>query len=328
MELPRETTFHPQFEIIVSIDIEIAPSLRSKFEQFLSQVGENSSGELRFIREEYIRCRNSNMPGFMTLKLDYPVSLETLKANGGSIYLYEVDTVISLSTMGDAPPHPFSDAGVQARLAHESGFLGDDKKFSMQIEIVDNGGFIGDRFCNVLGQVYRLQPKKDPTRKDGVYKVGNTPASSESTRTELGSVFYPIEQAEETFRLYRSFEQAQDLGDEGTRQKREAAEAEQQLVKTKAELAQAKADIDKQALEIEAARQAMQVEFDEHQRRMTALREEEKTKIDFERMRQKDFYEERSYQRKDESEVMKHWPTIILGVGAFFMALGKFFASK
>lgn len=328
MEIPRETEFHPQFEFIVTVDIELSHTLRPKFEEFLSKVGEHSSNELKFIREEYIRCRKYSAHGFITMKLEYPLSLDALKAHGGSVYLYEVDTVVSLGTQATAALHPFSDQGLHARMALESGLLGDDKKFAIQFEIVDNAGLIGDRFINVLGHVYRIQPKKDPTRKDGVFQVGNNPALTGSTQSEILSIYSPIEEADERFKLYRSFEAARDLGDEGTRQKREAAEIERGLLELKAEIARERSKLDLDSIELEKERQRQQLEYEEQQRLISKRREEDKFTAESNRMYQKDFYEDRSNRRKDESETVKHLPAIILGVGAIFMALSKFFALK
>lgn len=238
--------------------------------------------------------------------IDFSISLSELETLGGSCYLHDVDLVISKKHYTECPNHPHSEAGIGERVIENTVVPG---SFSYVVEIIDNLGKYGDRYVYVQNNVYRIVPMKDLHRRDGIYITTKTPVSnlvaSESYRTE----HYGLSMAPE-LGLYKTPEEAYSFGDKDLTRKEELLEKEHDLALLKKELQSINLQHEQELATEKHKAVLLEAQLKDEARRAEASAN-----------KLKDFYEERSYRRKDESEGWKMMPTIMMGLGAFFMGL-------
>lgn len=188
----------------------------------------------------------------------------------------------------------------------------------MLIEIVDNNNSINDRFTYAFNTVLKIGTVVDPDRTEGVYvtSVSDVGMSTSETNT----VRYSLGEAEIKFGMYRTREEALTKGDpelisknllEKTRMELEEAKNKASLMES--ENRQLEAQKKKELMELEVTHKekilAMEAKNKEMSSELARLKEElEKRKIVRE-----DYYESRSSDRKDTSEIIKFIPAVLGG---------------
>lgn len=323
LSLPAEPNLNDH-RFLARVELVLSEQVKMDVHRLLSAVDGNSPPELQVMREALQLQLQVNSHGGATIVLDYPLSLEQLQTYGGSVYYSELDIVVSLLAPGSMPPHPHSDEGRRSQTIAGSPVDHGGVGFGYAVEIVDNHGKYGDRFLNIGGNVYKVPTKQDFTRRDGVYIISNYAASGNLTREEPKVTFCAFEQAQETLGLYRTYDDALHLGDISQARKAELLTMEHELVKARGELQQAKAQQEKDQLASKAEIARMEGENERLKARNQLLERD----MEVERQKNKDYYDNRSQQRKDTSETLKILPTIILGIGTFIAALVGIFASR
>jgi hypothetical protein len=106
--------------------------------------------------------------------------------------------------------------------------------------------------------------------------------------------------------------------------KKNLAELEQNNLILKRELENSKLQAQRQQQDYEARK--IELDREREEWRIRKDREDLERKAEYERMR--DFYEYRSYQRKDTNEMLKYIPTLIVGLGAVFVAVKSVLKDK
>lgn len=318
--LPSRPNFASN-RLIVRVEIDFAHSVKVDVNRLLSVVEETTTPELKAMRDAFRSDIRSTTFGGMVLTLDYALRLEDLESYGGSVYYHELDCLVSMLPYDQAPPHPYGVRGSNLRLI-EASPAGKQCGFGYSVDVVDNTGRYGDRYINIGGKIYRIDAVKDPTRRDGIYVVSNAPVQGELGLTGPVVKHYPFEGADTQLGLFRTAEEAEQLGDASLARKRELADLEHELNRNKTELQSAKHQHD---LEMIRKNQELEEVKRSHERDASEL-ERLRGKEELERQRIKDYYEDRSYQRKDNNEVLKFIPSIMVGIGALLMAVkGIFF---
>lgn len=307
--------------LIVRVEIYIHHSVKVDIQRILSMVDENSSPELKVMREAFVHQVQNNRYGGARLVLDYPLTLQQLQDYGGTVYYSELDCLFSLCSFDEAPPHPYGVHGRQQSLIEVSASEVLGCGFGYSVDVVDTCGKYGDRYINIGGKIYRIPAVKDPTRRDGIYVVSNAPVQGEyGVMTPLVN-HYPFEGAETTLGLYRTAEEAEQLGDASAARKKELAQLEHQLILQRTELQSAKNEHELQMVEMDREVKRLQRESAESQAELERVRQKE----ELERQRIKDYYEDRAFSRKDNNEALKIIPSIVVGIGAVFMAIKSIF---
>jgi hypothetical protein len=306
---------------ILRMEISLAPWVRIDVEKLLSHIRDDSNAELKAMKEAIeIQASRSRHGGTM-LTIDYPVTLEQLEKYGGAVYYSEIDQIVSILPPDKTPLHPYSDRGRTAYPEdnHGSRTVG----FVYNIEIIDNSGKIGNRFVNINGQVYPLQPKRDYGRRDGVY-VRTTGHADDNDNLATTHRRVCFESAKKELNVWPTHEDALTLGDPVNARNTRAAELEVKLQQMKID-----SDIIKQQHGIEKLERERELRISEdarnaQQAELARLRENASHTLEMRRIETKDRYEERSYVRKDSSEVIKALPSAIVGLGAVVMAVKAF----
>jgi hypothetical protein len=114
-----------------------------------------------------------------------------------------------------------------------------------------------------------------------------------------------------------------NLGDVSQAKKEELLNLEHQIQVEKAELARERQQHEKEMLDKEKALKEAEEARDRNARVIDEMRSEQEHRQKLERERVKDYYEDRSYERKDSNETLKFLPTLILGIGAAVAAVFK-----
>lgn len=319
-------TFEPERNmtsnvLVIRTEITASRKVKKDLERILSVVGDSATNELKAIRQAYTGQVQDLGYNQVKLVLDYTIAYEDLKKHGGTVYYHETDTVVSLSSATRDPVHPHSDTG--RRIAAVSGVKSkhDCGSFYYDIKIVQNDESGCSRFLNFASEIYKIDSHKDPDKRDGVYVVAVTPRSNHNETHKDTVNYLSLEQAEQTMGLYRTYEDALTLGDPEAARKKELTRLEHELAVLKRdnsiesqrhemELIKAKGEAEKAKLELEEKETLLRRTRENHDYEMNLLR-----------MRDKDYYEQRSYQRKDNSEFLKAIPTIMVGIASVITAV-------
>jgi hypothetical protein len=162
-------------------------------------------------------------------------------------------------------------------------------------------------------------------KEDGIYIVSNHSMSSKNGNGGFETRYHSFDIAEDTLGLFRSREEAEHFGDLNTKQKTELLTLQSTVERLKME-----------RQEVEATTKLEVAEKDRQLKELTSKLEREdlalareRAELEYQekerRRRLEERFEERSYYRKDSSEVLKFIPSVIVGLGAIFalFSMGK-----
>jgi len=309
--------------LVVRVEIHISHLLKIDVQKLLSAINNESSAELKVMREAFIIQINETYHGGVNLIIDYSLDATTLRKFGGVIYYHELDCIISLKEYGETPAHPYSEEGRKLQLldVNSTDCTGND--FSYSVKLVDNFNKYGPRFININSSVYKINTTKDSSKKDGIYITSNKPFSGdvEATDGNKSLAYYSFDSEE--IKLYLSAEEANSLGDSLINRKQKITELEHTSSVQRLELQQIKHEHEIQILEKTKEKLVLEMEREALKAKLEEMRSDYENRIKMEREQQKDHYEEKSYKRKDSSELLRWIPAIITGISAIVLAVAK-----
>jgi hypothetical protein len=311
-------------ELIARVDLYIAPDIVPDIQRLVSKVTDASSIELKALRDAFISNQLNKTYRGAQITLDYPISIAKLNELGGTIYYHELDCIISLRSIADSPPHPYSEDGRDLTIVDATSSQLSSLGFGYSVELVDNNQEYGDRYLNIGRKVFPIRAIKDPTRRPGIYVVSNHSVKGAVGQEGRTVRRYPFEEAEEQLGIFKTAELAASYGDIPMANKQELLEKEHLLAKLRLE-SQEQAYNHKQEIAARDRENAiLQMERDVNARRIEEVRDSAEHAMKMERERMKDFFDRRMYDRKDSHEIMKWIPSILVGLGSIFMALKAF----
>lgn len=284
--------------------------------------------------KEAVAGLNENTLGSRCFSVDYFVSHEQLKLSGGIFYLTQLDLLISTRSDNVVGVHPYSQLAHRLRSVVDDGFLNMESGFGFNIRLVDNKGEQTDKYLNLNGEIFRITPEQCPFYRDGVHVVRSAHRLAQTRNAHRPeSVCLPFEEGYKKYNLFDSREEALAYGDTAKVRERELEERAHEVKKEEADWKAQKNQRD-QELEIlkhnfettrlEQQRKAKEEELQREQRKQYYQEELERLQHERERLlnelkigqaASKDYYEHRSMQRKDSSELMKYIPTVISAIG-------------
>lgn len=330
--LPSNHQFGFDEKLGIRIEFRVTNAALTEIKKQLNLLDDQDDEALKVLRNAVENTKYNPQVGHVQITLEYPLTLAELKKYGGTVYYAELDVVISTSPASTVVAHPYSERGRRENVA--TAVLADkhEEAFGYSVFIVDNHRQYGPRFLNISGKVYRVSPMCDPTQKDGVYVTSSKPTDGDLFTPGSEVLYYSFEAAEEGVGLYRTYDEALNLGDLSSAKREDLARIEQEnlvlqkhvtLMKSQGSEIQAKHEREMHELQAFHARERLamereRAEFEEAQRKQEA--ETERRRIEM-----KDHYETRSLQRKDTSEIVKVLPAIVVGVGVVATALFKIF---
>jgi hypothetical protein len=318
--------------LVIRIEIVIRNGTIPALKKQLSVLEEADEKAMHLLRQAVENTTISPVNGGIRVTLDYPLALAELKKYGGTVYYGELDIVASLDPPETVIPHPYSERGRRENIAAAS--VADDKgeSFGYSVFIIDNEGKYGPRYLNIGGSVYKVTPTRDFTKRDGIYVASTRPVEGDMLVTGVEVTRHAFEGAEDSVGLYRTYDEALNLGDLTTARKNSLAQLEHDNLTLQREIANMKSAQSQEAAEND---RVMRDLTSQHEREKLALEEkrlkseseakEREAVLERQRQEMKDYYEQRSLNRKDNSEVVKVLPAIIVGIGAAIAVLMKIF---
>lgn len=137
------------------------------------------------------------------------LSLDSLLEAGGTVYIQELDIVVTQYVSVTSINHPFSREGLLDNMSQQ----GEESAGAMfQCFIIDNRRYLSDRYINILGRVNRVQKLYKPGHKEGFYARHPKSTSVGDGAIEYELVHLPLEVAEKEYQLFKTPEEAQTLG--------------------------------------------------------------------------------------------------------------------
>lgn len=309
-----------------------------------------SNKSLALMKAEIIRHFDEMTPrqkacGEFIVTLKYVITDEVMRLNGNDVYIHDIDVAVRSAAVGVEeliPTHPESKEG---RLIRE---ISRTDGFSLNVSINDPNNKFGERFVNILGEVYRVPMMQDPTQPEGVHFIESTPSKLECVGSPVRKRVIAFDDVAGLEQFYPSQHAAKCLGDSNSVMKRELEEHKNQLAgiaferermmtdlkfeREEAEHKQKKAEADRKAELEELKRIRDEKEFlrkdifadSDYRRRMYGHQLDDEVSI-----RQRIIAEDKYRQDKAKSEsnaildILKWVPAAIGTVAALFLAMTK-----
>lgn len=313
-------------EFVVQLELVVDPIMIEPMRNFFSTVTDNSTGVLITFRDVFLKVYGETRFQIKPLQcsIDHVFTEMDLNEKNGMFYHDELDTVFKLGEQAFNTPHPNSLPGRLLETEDHAEMLRDRYGFVFSVEIVDNLGKYGERYLSICNQVYKVAPRRDNNKPDGIYIVSSKPTNGRLSSDEIITNCYGFDDAEKRLGIYTTYEMAASFGDQAAARKREIIDLEHVIA-----LAKQQAALDKIANEqvlAERDRRLKDLEYERslHTQAMDDLKARQEHLLEMERMRLKEHYEEKSTERKDSSEMLKFLPAVLAAVGTILMAYKAF----
>lgn len=317
---------------IVRNEYHIRPNLRNEFQKFISTINDTSTNELKQIKAAYVNQVESNFHNGVRIYIDYIMPYVKLREVGGTLYNYLLDIVVSIEKNENVASHPYSHTGTLTELEGSTLESNPYKARNNVIVIVDDQELYGVRYYNFLNEIRMVTPTIIDGMKNGIYILTATESSAldingpSTIYNELG------DETDRKLGLFKVKEGAINyLEDNSAALKLKLADIEVETLERKSKEDTVKHEYTLELLERKSREDALK-----HEHILKELEIKQKKILDeldvsrillnqkIETERTKDHYEQRSYDRKDESEILKALPTIIVGLAGIFMAYKSF----
>lgn len=294
------------------------------------------STELQCMLPKFIEVSGYRHSHHVEFVLDTTISTETLKESNGTFYSINKDLIVSMLDLWDAPMHPYSEKSTFNLKFKDIANLNDGLSFF--IEIVDNANQITPKLFNLAETIYEVKPITDASRSSGVYlSIAKLDIHGEK---QIKMVRYDLSDAEKLIGLYSTREEAIAHGDIAGANKLKIAEldhgAAMRQDSNKAKILELEMTAKEQTHAYQVAELKYKQELQQVERELSGLKtayENSKMLAEINKVReienisrrsyeQKDYYEARSYERKDTSEFFKVIPTVLTAaaaIGAWFV---------
>ena len=291
----------------------------------------NLSDELDIIHKALTKNLREYSPS-VTVTTDRSVDIALLPGVD-TYYIDDLDLHLHYGKFFDDRAHPHSKEGRSASSISET--LQTDTGSGVLIEIVDNENSISDRYLYAFKEIHELKPVRDRSRPSAVYLTKVSPKFTRGSRVVVEAI--PLEEAEDRIGLHRSREAAVAGGDGEVLSRTQHLNAETELRRSKIALEQTKvqttaeesqrarelAEMKHQLSKIELEQKTRIADLDHQLEQTKKVNAELKESLDIRKNSRADYYDERSTNRKDSSDLIKYVPAAILGLAAGFAYMGK-----
>lgn len=255
-----------------------------------------------------------NLRGRSEANIQYMISVDEMYANGGIVYVKQVDMVFALaySSISEVPDHPYSPMSHLTRSLLSSADELKGSALGMTYKLVDNNEEMGDMFINIDGKVFTIPAVIEKSMKSGLYVTTNGIDRS-NPRGDLQTCdFTSLSDITNKFgNIFSTSAAARALGDALDAQERELRERELNLKKETANL---KVELSDKQHELEMLKQEesrRKAEYDQKLRDLDSQRKELEHEQAMAKLRRTEAYEERNTSRKEASEWIKYIPTVL-----------------
>jgi hypothetical protein len=325
--LINEPCFIVRVKLITTVDVILDTS------ELSNDLGQETSAEAKAyldavqISEDKIAPRG----GFNAHWVEYHIPQSDFDAEGGVLFLQNLDFSISILDQASTAPHPFSILGQRNRDAYNFKDEMAPKGLFYGAYIRDKDGQFGNRFININGTVHGVSIITEETgERDGVYFITSKRTTSSFVPQRTLVEYYPLEEANEKIGLYLTYNDALTLGNPSDVYKRELEERARFLkseeMRFKEERAQMEHETEKQR---ELYKRAMMA-YENELRRIDALNRLINAEMDTreknyrrEMMILKEILDARGHDRREAGEIIKLIPTVITTIAMYVAAYKK-----
>lgn len=321
----REDRLYQNF--IVRQEMNISDRLANSVRNKLLNYEGLESPDFKAFKKLFMDAYRDRNHGVM-LKFDYSVAVTEINHQGGSVYLTELDIILS-TRKDNIPIHPLSlEAASRAPITVQSN----SGSNGVTLYIVDNDDTIGTHYTRMFGKIIRVETIKNGLSPEGLYIEYQGLSDSQHGNQTNFREFIAAADMKDIGWLSKTFAEAKNAPDREAEFGYKLKELEIEGKRITAETNLVKADHEKEKLHLEHRNSELQRELDERDRQFRIYEadaqrriseEEHRSKI--EQMKTRDFYEERSIARKDSSELIKYIPALLLGAGAAYAAIKGLF---
>lgn len=331
---PLNSNWRNATDFTVLVKYRFARNVKIDVHRLLDDVDDNASQMLIALRDAVAEARLNVVNNGNECVISHHVNREAFEKNGGCVYVDDLDITVSMPEHALNVIHPESPEGRMLKARLEASQYG----FSYRIEINDPNRLYGDRFINISGRVFRIRATTDETKPEGVY-VHSTGSVDDEPLLD-GREHMPFESADDALGLYATAHDAKTLGNLAEERKREIEELqythkvqfmnmehefkrlthdmETRMVEYKRERGEREMELATEVSRLKLVEMRLEQEAKEREARYATEKAERESRM----LRDKEYYERRSYDRKDSSEIVKWVPAMVLGAGVL---LSKFF---
>lgn len=311
-------------DFVVYVRYRFAKDVKIDTYRLFDVIPDNASMEMKAMKVAITEAKVNIVRNGHECLLMYTVDVGTFEKHMGALYLHALDVTISTGTADRPVFHPESLQGRQLREQYAVG-----AGLTYHVSIVDKDRRFGKRWVNIGGRVFSVYPVHDSDKLDGIYLT----TSGQDGQSKSQEIYYTFESAEAELMLFSSEAEAATLGNQVESKRREFEELqhEQRVIMLRLEndhkksiqlmeLEIAKQKQEKVDRENEWAKEVSRLKKSEYALEKAGKKREakyakEKAKRDAYMLAEKDYYEHRSYDRKDSSEVIKWLPAAVVGMG-------------
>lgn len=296
----------------------------------------NLTPDMLTMKPVFLQHSSLTYPNPVSFVIETVITEEAFEEAYGNVYSINKDIMVSKNNLDNAPAHPYSVKELLSPAFKEKSK--DINGINFSIEIVDNDNSIAGRIYHLANKLFDILPVKDSSRQTGVYlSFSNIGLDGERV---MSGTRYTIEEAEEILGLYKTREEAKAHGDVEGKRKVELAKLTHDLTviqdTNKKELLELESrnrereheyknselahknsllEMEKVLIQVKAEAEQNKLLADQHKIKLAELTAERSAS-------RQDYYESRSYERKDSSEFFKFIPTAI----AAAVAIGSWIA--
>ena len=315
-------------EFVICVSITFSEQIRDSLFSRVNNVGENSSNELKVIKDYIVSERFKRIGGKYQINIEYPIDYSNYITERSMFYATDADIVIAKKKYEDVVWHPCSETSV-IRNTFINRKPRVDNMFLMDIEVNDTSGKYPCIYLRHGVEIHTIKTVCDKTKKDGIYF---------NTTGEQGKTLF-IDFSDDMLKygFYKTYAEASELGDSllENKQKQELVRLEHELKQQRVQNERMSSELKAENMRLENQLNEERIKHDKEKLERERAHQEELRRIELEEQRRKlddysrkqrvsDYYEERSYQRKDSSEWLKAMPTLLVGLGGLFMAMKSF----
>lgn len=239
-------------KILIQKKIVIHRSQAEEAKEFLN-LAEHSDPNLLVIRDAFNQAYFSyahkrpheDKTGLLdyTIYVQYSIDLNELNQIQEDYYHVPTDFLLSTKPLKEVSPHPFSKSALHATKPECARY-----SVGVDFMIIDNDNEISDRFIMLGSDVYKIVPRIDKTKENGVYVSKYSYSATHQTRVIHESVCYPLDEADEKLGLFKTVEEAQSSGNISKRLEKDLLDAKNILRQRELEIERLKQEHEEKSL--------------------------------------------------------------------------------
>lgn len=257
--------------------------------------------------------------------VEYHIPAEDFDAQGGVLFLQNLDLQVSILDQASTAPHPFSLLGQRNRDAFDFKEKLAPQGVIYGVYIKDRDRQHGPRFVNINGIVYGVPViDDDESALDGVYCITTGRTNSNFVTQRTLTEFFTFEEADEKLGLYGSYRDAHSLGNPQEKFKRDYEERKNQLSMEELAFREERTKAERLAEQAKDCMRRAMMEYEHQRMRIDQLNKIVALELDRreqhfrrEMMILKELTEATGHSRRETTEIIKLIPTIITTVATY-----------